>query len=63
MNLNELDELRSSDMIEKTWVFKGDRYKFTSHTGIISRELEEIKKTGQLLNFLLTAINPVFPLS
>ena len=52
MRLIELEGLSSSDMTEKTWVFKGDRYKFTSNAGIISQELEELKKNRTIIEIL-----------
>jgi len=43
MNLADLEELRPGEFTEKSWVFKGDEYKYTSNRNIIDQEIERLK--------------------
>ncbi len=52
MRLVELEELRPGPATEKSWVFKGDAYKYTSNRGIIEQELKEIKDRRTIIEFL-----------
>ncbi|GEM_PF-5617557 len=57
MRLMELLELRPNDATERSWVFKGDEYKYTSNPEIISQELEEMKKNRTIVEILAQGYN------
>ncbi len=52
MRLAELEELRPGPSTDKSWVFKGDKYKYTSSRAIIDQELEELRRRRTIVEFL-----------
>ncbi len=52
MRLMELAELKPNEATDRSWVFKGDKYKYTSNSEIIDQELEDIKKNRAIVEVL-----------
>ncbi len=52
MRLVELEELKASPSTERSWVFKGEEYKYTSNREIIDKELEKLRKERNIIEFI-----------
>ena len=52
MRLAELEELSPSKASERSWVFKGDEFKYTSNHSIIAQELDQLREKRIMIEIL-----------